>query len=103
MRFTRNFAAVAQALMSDPWARVWGYDLSKNSAVRSSAMYPMLSKMLAFGWLTDGWEDPAKYVEKRPPRRYYELTDLGRRELAAVCTAAEARAVRTFRLGPRTA
>jgi len=45
----------------------------------------MLTRLLDQGWLTDGWEDPTTTIQqKRPPRRYYELTDLGRRELGAV-------------------
>jgi PadR family transcriptional regulator PadR len=44
----------------------------------------MLTRMLNEGWLVDGWEDPAEIQEKRPPRRYYELTKLGKRELGGV-------------------
>jgi len=66
------------ALLADPRAKHWGYDLSKRSGVRSGVLYPMLTRMLEQGWLTDGWEDPATIREKRPPRRYYELTDEGK-------------------------
>jgi PadR family transcriptional regulator PadR len=41
----------------------------------------MLTRLLDEGWITDGWEDPNTIHEKRPPRRYYELTDKGLREL----------------------
>jgi hypothetical protein len=34
--------------------------------------------------LTDGWEDPTALREKRPPRRYYELTNEGQLALGAV-------------------
>lgn len=44
----------------------------------------MLTRMLDQGWLTDGWEDPATIQQKRPPRRYYELTDEGRLALGGV-------------------
>jgi PadR family transcriptional regulator, regulatory protein PadR len=40
--------------------------------------------MLDEGWLEDGWEDPAQLAGKRPPRRYYELTDEGRIALGGV-------------------
>ena len=43
-------------------------------------MYPRLRQMLELGWLTDGWQASAE-VSGRPPRRYYELTDIGRLEL----------------------
>ncbi len=73
----------------DPWGKHWGYELSKASGVRSGVMYPLLSRLLEQGLLTDGWEDPAT-ISGRPPRRYYELTDAGRAELAAVALAAQA-------------
>lgn len=78
MRRTKNFLAVAAALMADPHGRHWGYDLIKTSGVQSSAMYPMLEKMLDLGWLSDGWE---KRVG-RSPRHYHQLTDEGRAALA---------------------
>lgn len=89
MRVTNALIKVAMAMMSDPHAKQWGYDLSRQSSVRSGVMYPILARMLEDGWLTDGWEDPAKLTEKRPPRRYYELTDDGLRELGAIVKRAE--------------
>lgn len=78
---TEAFRAVAAALMSNPTGRHWGYQLSKQANVRGGVLYPMLTRMLDEGWLTDGWEDPTTIVKKRPPRRYYELTDEGRAAL----------------------
>jgi PadR family transcriptional regulator, regulatory protein PadR len=89
MRLTHALVQVALVLMDDPFGRYWGYDLSKHAHVRSGVLYPMLTRMLADGWLSDGWEDETKAV-KRPPRRYYELTGKGRSELADVLTAAQA-------------
>jgi PadR family transcriptional regulator PadR len=84
VRITQPLVRVAMALMSEPTGRHWGYELFKRSGVRSGALYPMLTRLLEEGWLSDGWEDPDAIREKRPPRRYYELTDQGRRELGAV-------------------
>lgn len=76
--------------MGDASGRHWGYDLSKRSGVRSGMMYPILQRMLDEGWLDDGWEDQAQVGRaKRPPRRYYELTDQGKIALGAL--VAEAR------------
>lgn len=72
------------ALMEEPTAQHWGYDLSKRSGVRSGVLYPLLTRMLDEGWLSDGWEDPETLDRKRPPRRYYELTDTGRLELGGI-------------------
>jgi PadR family transcriptional regulator PadR len=71
--------------MSHAGERHWGYELSKQSGVRSGVMYPILQRMLDEGWLADGWEEPAKVDRvKRPPRRYYELTDAGKTALGAL-------------------
>ena len=52
-------------------------------------MYRLLQTMLDEGWLADGWEEqPQAGRAKRPPRRYYELTDAGKIELGAVIAEA---------------
>lgn len=83
MRKTHSLMQVALALMDDPAGRHWGYELMKQAGVRSGVLYPVLQRMLSDGWLSDGWEDPAEIDGRRPARRYYELTDKGRRELGA--------------------
>ena len=63
--------------------------MSKQSGVRSGVMYPILQRMLDEGWLDDGWEESAQVGRaKRPPRRYYELTDEGKVALGAVLAEA---------------
>jgi PadR family transcriptional regulator, regulatory protein PadR len=90
MRRTYALIQVALVLMADASGRHWGYDLSKRSGIRSGVMYPILQRMLDEGWLEDGWEDQAQVGRaKRPPRRYYELTDEGMVALGAL--VAEAR------------
>jgi PadR family transcriptional regulator PadR len=84
MRKTRALVHVAMALLADPTSRHWGYELSKQTGVRSGVLYPMLTRMLDEGWVEDGWEDPNTIRAKRPPRRYYQLTDKGRLGLGAV-------------------
>jgi PadR family transcriptional regulator PadR len=88
MRKTHALVQVVLVLLDDPSGRHWGYELSKRSGVRSGVLYPMLTRMLNEGWVEDGWEDPATIREKRPPRRYYQLTDKGRLALGAVLRAA---------------
>jgi PadR family transcriptional regulator, regulatory protein PadR len=84
MRKTHALIQVALALMEDPTGRHWGYDLSRRAGVRSGVLYPILHRMLDEEWLEDGWEDPAQLGGKRPPRRYYELTDEGKIALGGV-------------------
>lgn len=90
MKRTRSVGEVALALMSAPDDRHWGYELTKQSGLRSGVLYPILHRMLDEGWLEDGWEDPPASLGKRtrPPRRYYELTDLGREQLGAAAKSA---------------
>lgn len=84
MRKTHALVQVAIALLDNPTGQHWGYGLSRRSGVRSGVLYPMLTRMLDQDWLTDGWEDPTTIQDKRPPRRYYELTSKGTQELGAV-------------------
>lgn len=89
MRRTYALIQIALALMADANGRHWGYELSKQSGVRSGVMYPTLQRMLDEGWLEDGWEDQARVGRvKRPPRRYYELTDEGKIALGALVVEA---------------
>jgi len=84
MRRTYALVQVAIALMADPSGRHWGYELSKRSGVRPGVMYPLLQRMLDEGWLADGWEEQAQAGRaKRPPRRYYKLTEAGMAALGA--------------------
>ena len=86
MRKTQALVRVAVALMNDPYGKHWGYDLMRESGVRSGVLYPILRRLLAENWVTDGWEDPA-VISGRPPRRYYEMTELGQRDLGALLAA----------------
>lgn len=94
MRMTHTLLQVAIALMAEPTAKHWGYSLSKISGLRSGVLYPILNRMLSEGWLHDGWEDPSD-DRKRPPRRYYVITEDGLRELGAVLRRAEIEAQRS--------
>jgi len=62
--------------------------LSKKSGVRSGVLYPILDRMMGEGWLEYHWEEHAE-GKKRPPRRYYTLTDKGRNNLGGVVRRAE--------------
>ncbi|MDM8084039.1 PadR family transcriptional regulator [Cellulomonas cellasea] len=91
MKVTHALVLVSLALLDmdrEGDGRVWGYALSKRSGVRSGVLYPQLDRMMSEGWLDDHWEERAE-GQKRPPRRYYTLTDAGRRELGAVIARAE--------------
>jgi PadR family transcriptional regulator, regulatory protein PadR len=88
VRKTHSLVLLAMALMTDPGGRHWGYDLSKRSGIRSGVLYPTLQRMLDQGLVQDGWEEQGEVRAKRPPRRYYELTDKGKAELGALLSEA---------------
>lgn len=80
MRQTYSLVQIAGVLMADGYGTHWGYDLSKRAGVRSGVLYPILTRMLAAEWLVAFWESKDQ-AKGRRPRRYYQLTDLGRSEL----------------------
>lgn len=88
MRRTHALLQLALAFSEDPLGPHWGYQLMKRAGIRSGVLYPLLQRMLTEGWIRDGWEDPAEIDAPRPARRYYELTEKGRRELATVIAEA---------------
>ena len=91
MKVTHSLVLVAIAILEmdqEADGRIWGYALSKKSGVRSGVLYPQLDRMMGEGWLEDHWE-PQDEAKKRPPRRYYTVTDTGRLNLGAVVRQAE--------------
>lgn len=90
MRVTKPLVEVAVAMMRDQDSKYWGYRLMKETGLRSGVLYPVLDRMLTDGWLTDGWEEQQAARRKHIRRRYYEMTDKGRREMGAVLARAQA-------------
>lgn len=87
MRITVALVKVARVLLADTGAW-YGFDLSRRARVRSGVLYPMLARMLKQGWIEDAWDDASTIPEGQRPRRYYQLTDLGRAELTRILTSA---------------
>jgi PadR family transcriptional regulator, regulatory protein PadR len=91
MKVTQSLVLVAMAILQmdqEDDGRIWGYALSQRSGVRSGVMYPQLDRMMEEGWLEDHWE-PQEEAKKRPPRRYYTITERGKADLGAVIRRAE--------------
>lgn len=62
----------------------FGFDIVDATGLTAGSVYPALDKLEDLGLLRSSWEDPAAaQSEKRPPRRYFALTGLGARTLAA--------------------
>lgn len=67
--------ALLAALFEQP--RVWrhGYELSKESGLKSGTLYPILIRLGDRGLLQSKWQPPVE--PGRPPRHLYRLTTAG--------------------------
>ena len=80
------------ALLSsgEPWRH--GYDLARETDLKSGTLYPILMRLERQGWLEARWEDDP--VPGRPWRHLYRLTGLGIEEARAIVRPAPAPAAR---------
>ena len=72
-----SFSAVTilQALAS---GYRYGFDVMDATGLPSGTVYPSLSRLERSGFIKAHWEDPRIAREqKRPPRRYYDVTPSG--------------------------
>jgi len=61
----------------------FGFDIIDATGLTSGTVYPTLDKLEAAGYLKSHWEDArAARRDKRPPRRYFDLTAHGAAALA---------------------
>ena len=74
--------AVLVALLGSTPGWAYGYELCKETGLKSGTLYPILIRLHDQGLLEDGWEDA---VEPGRPRRHtYRLTSEGLRLAEAV-------------------
>ena len=61
----------------------FGFDIMEATGLPSGTIYPALRRLEALELVTSDWEkDVTARSERRPRRRYYELTRAGTRQLA---------------------
>ena len=90
--------AVFAALAAQPQAWRYGYDLSKETGLKSGTLYPILMRLSDQGLLESEWRQPLQ--PGRPPRHAYRLTAEG----LAAARAQTAEAPASSRaLGPKEA
>ncbi|ESQ90261.1 PadR family transcriptional regulator [Asticcacaulis benevestitus] len=63
---------VLSALAAHPQAWRYGYDLSKETGLKSGTLYPLLIRLADQGALETEWRPPQQ--PGRPPRHAYRLT-----------------------------
>ena len=67
----------------------YGFDIMDTTGLPSGSVYPALSKLEKNGLLRSRWENTLlARQEKRPPRRYYEITPSGRDALTGALAQA---------------
>jgi DNA-binding PadR family transcriptional regulator len=88
--------AVLAALLSDTQTWHYGYDLGKETSLKSGTLYPILMRLEAQGWLEAHWGETPQ--AGKPPRHLYRLTGLGLREAPGLASpAVKKRAVESLR------
>lgn len=84
MKITNRIIKIAIAILAAPQEKHYGYTLGNQLNFSTGAIYPLLSEMMKQGWLQSEWEDPEDVNNGRPVRKYYTLTEKGRKELVEV-------------------
>lgn len=61
----------------------YGFDIMDDTGLKSGSVYRALSRLEELGFASSKWEAASVAVrEKRPRRRYYEISKSGKTELA---------------------
>src|SRR6476619_5394592 len=62
----------------------FGFDIMDATGLTSGTVYPTLDRFESLGYVASHWEDArTARRDKRPPRRYFDLTAAGATALAA--------------------
>jgi DNA-binding PadR family transcriptional regulator len=72
---SRQTQVLLAALAAQPQAWRYGYDLSKETGLKSGTLYPLLMRLSDQGLLESEWRPPVQ--TGRPARHAYRLTTAG--------------------------
>lgn len=89
LRRSPQTLAVLSALLGEPREWHYGYDLLRETGLKSGTLYPIFARLQRGGWLQHRWEKPA--APGRPPRHLYRLTQQGKTAAREYCAGAKAR------------
>ena len=81
---SKQMLALLEALSARPQQWRHGYEMMKETGLRSGTLYPLLMRMTDKGFVEAEWREPAQ--TGRPARHAYRLTPAG---LALARAAAE--------------
>jgi DNA-binding PadR family transcriptional regulator len=88
MRRSPQTALVLAEFLSDEQEWRYGYDISRNTGLKSGTLYPILMRLAEHRMLKTSWETAET---GRPPRHMYKLTKDGLRYAREMVAEAEAR------------
>ena len=97
MRMTAPLERVLGALLADPAAARYGYDLMRAARLPSGTLYPLLARLEQQNLVDSAWETPQQDGQR--PRKYYRLTGEGIRVARLELANASARRRAPARLG----
>jgi len=98
LRRSTQTLSLLSSLLDHPAEWRYGYDLSRQTGLKSGTLYPILMRLSERGWLEAKWEEAQE--PGRPPRHLYRLTSDGReraREQLAEGEGAEKKLARKLR------
>jgi DNA-binding PadR family transcriptional regulator len=98
---TRPTQEVLRALVADPAREFYGLELADAARLQAGTIYPIVRRLEDLGWLTGRWEDIDEQAERRPRRRYYQLTSDGLPAARQALAEADLRRRRAGRLPKR--
>lgn len=74
--------ATLEVLQAIAGGHRYGFDIMDATELAGGTVYPALAALERDGLVDSDWENPeVARAEKRPPRRYYEITAKGRGQL----------------------
>ena len=76
LRLTAQTIQVLDAFLEDPEEWRYGYDISRNTGLKSGTLYPILMRLAEYRLLEASWEATEA---GKPPRQIYRLTPDGLR------------------------
>jgi PadR family transcriptional regulator PadR len=88
LRRSPQTMAVLSVLLRPEPAWHYGYDLLKQTGLKSGSLYPILTRLQRGGWLEQRWEKSSG--AGRPPRHLYRLNRKGKGAARAVFPNAKA-------------
>lgn len=89
---SQQTVALFKAFLAQPRDWRYGYDLSRETTLKSGTLYPILMRLNKRGWLETRWTAPES--PGRPPRHMYRLTSDGLRSVREIAGVGALRTVR---------